>query len=200
MRTGRLRTLLFCGALFVLAFVLTVIGLGFVKHKKPADSVTHKFGSAKDIPGLSIGETVDLPILRSIDGSQVDLSQLKNHILFVGFISESCQACISDLEFWKASKQEASEKGADFFLISIDNPLETQNFVEAHGLRDFQVVFGSETQVLTLFKVGIVPQYLLLTSQGKVVGRWNGIRGYDSSKPESKRILSEVFDLVKSNR
>ena len=77
-------------------------------------------------------------------------------------------------------KAEAAKRRVAFFLISSDDDLaRVKRFAVAYELTDLPLLFDPNHKVLRSFKISFVPQYFLMTSSGKVIQRWTGVRNHD---------------------
>jgi peroxiredoxin len=166
-------------ALFTIAAVITMLAIqrwGRTENR----SIPEHQGSLDSIPGLTDGESVALPKLPSLENNYVDLSTQEQKYLLCAFISTECAGCSQDQPFWKNLRREIGEKGVGFYLISIDvDQAKVQSYAKAYEFADLPVLFDPQRQALTAFKIHFVPQYVLLTSSGRVIRRWNGVRRYD---------------------
>jgi hypothetical protein len=84
-----------------------------------------------------------------------------------------------------------------FYLISIDvDQAKVQGFAKAYEFADLPVLFDPQRQALTAFKIHFVPQYVLLTSSGKVMRRWNGVRRYDPNRQAATDNLDGLRERI----
>lgn len=131
------------------------------------------------IPGVAEGQVVRLPRLPSLRNESVELNAVKQKYLLCAFISSECATCAEDQRFWKDVSKETAAS-VDFHVISIDvDKSMIERYAKAYQFDDLSVLFDPDRQALTTFNIRFVPQYILLTPEGKVVSRWNGLRRYD---------------------
>lgn len=162
------------------------------KRAKDPPTTTQQ-GTLNDIPGVAEGETVKLPKLQTLQNNYVDLSALKENYLLGVFVSTECAGCAQDSQFWKDLRQETSEKDVAFYVISLDVDQEkVERFVQAYSFGDLPVLFDPQREALTSFKIHFVPQYILLTREGRVGASWKGLRRYD---PKQKDAVDKLEGL-----
>jgi peroxiredoxin len=176
-----------CGATYVL-----------IHRWTPVDPETNVISSTgnhdrlEGVSGPSVGETVALPQLTTLDGVIVNLNRLGKERLLCVFISSRCPGCTRDAELWQELNREAVKRNAGFYLIDVsDERAEVERFVTAYNLQQLSILFDPTHKVGPQLKVGFVPQYVLFTQNGEVVRRWDGIRHYDKSG--SSEGLAEYF-------
>lgn len=149
-------------------------------------TATTRQGSLDEVPGLVAGDVVKLPKLPTLKNDYVDLSTPEKQYLLCAFISTDCEGCSEDQRFWKDLRNEISDKNAKFYVISVDrDQAKVQTFARRYDFEDLPVLFDPQREALAAFKIQFVPQYVLLTSGGKVVTRWNGIRRYEPAGGEN---------------
>ena len=183
-------------ALFTIAAVTTMLAIQKWRRTENRSIPEHQ-GSLDSIPGLTDGESVALPKLPSLENNYVDLSTQEQKYLLCAFISTECAGCSRDQPFWKDLRREIGEKGVGFYLISIDvDQTKVQSFAKAYEFADLPVLFDPQRQALTAFKIHFVPQYVLLTSSGKVIRRWNGVRRYDPNRQEATDKLDGLRERI----
>ncbi len=148
--------------------------------RKQSAPIAQRGGSLEDIPGLSEGESVKLPKLPALGSGEVDLSKTDQKYLLCVFISTECAGCSQDEPFWKALRNEISEKQIDFYVIAVDaEQSKVENFAQAYEFSDLPVLFDPQRRAVEAFRISFVPQYVLLEKEGRVLGRWNGIQRFN---------------------
>ena len=183
----------------LIAFALTLLVL------KGAPQLFHPRSPAAPVagpepPGVSVGDVVALPELSTLDGTPASLKGLaENHMLCVVFTTE-CAACTDDAPLWQALSVEAEKHHTAFRVLSLDDDRERiKRFAEAYEFANLPVLFDPNHQeLLNALKISFVPQYLLLSSSGRVLGRWLGAQQYDPAKHQSAE-LDHFFEPVNSN-
>lgn len=170
--------------LFIIAAAVTVV----VIHRWRRDGAyadTPKV-MQDEIPGLTEGELVHLPKLPNLKNEYVDLSSGNDKYLLLAFLSTECPGCGREQPFWKDITRELDEKNVTFYLICLDVDQSTvEKFARAYEFADLPVLFDPQRLALNAFKPRVVPQYVLFTPDGKVMGRWDGTRRYDPQQTKA---------------
>ncbi len=186
-------------AMFIIAAGITMFVVQ--RWRKTDDTAaTKRQGSLDEIPGLAAGDVVKLPKLPSLKNDLVDLSTPEKQYLLCVFISTDCEGCSQDERFWKDLSNEISDKNVKFYVISVDrDQAKVQTFATTYEFQDLPVLFDPQREALGAFKIQFVPQYVLLTSSGKVVTRWNGIRRYKPGGQSATEKLDGLRELLSSS-
>lgn len=159
--------------LFVAAFGLILL---IIQWNRTERSPAATRDDAAGMAGLSRGEVITLPEVPRLSGGTVSLGKLREKHLLVGLFSTTCPGCSKDSKFWRSLQAEAARRNVAFYLIAIDREQESvERFAKAYGFDDLPVLVDSTGAVAKAFEVSIVPQYVLLNSQGQVRERWNGL-------------------------
>jgi peroxiredoxin len=181
--------------LFSIAFAITFFAIQRRSEQKEDPSSNYK--SVGEVPGLTKGETVDLPELVSLSGEPAMLKNSKKGYILCGVISTTCSRCTIDVELWKALNAEAAKKNVAFYLISPDDDQDgMKRFATAHGFENLPILIDPRRQIGLTFKIHLVPQYILLTTDGLVVERWPGLSYYDPNNPKSAQKLARFFKPI----
>jgi hypothetical protein len=97
---------------------------------------------------------------------------------------------------WRDLSAEATRRNVSFYLISTDESQgRVQKFAMAYSFDDLPVLLGQQNTVLHTFKIQFVPQYLLMTRDGRVVERWNGVTNYDA-KQRGDAQIAQFFKSI----
>lgn len=180
--------------LFISAAAITTVAVR--RWRKPDAKAALKTLEARNaIPGVAEGEVVGLPKVNDLNGDPLDLGGSKDRHHLFAFISTQCPSCIEDRLLWNELSQELIGKNVDLRIISVDRDRsEIQRFVEAHELKNLSILYDPHGEILSTFKIKILPQYVLVTSQGVVLRRWNGIQRYDPSVSSAIEKLDRLAD------
>ena len=171
--------------LFIIAAAVTVVVIHRWRRNGGYANTPPKVVPDK-IPGLAEGELVHLPKLPNLKNDYVDLSSGNDKYLLLGFLSTECPACGREQPFWKDITRELDGKNVTFYLVCLDVDLATvEKFARAYEFADLPVLFDPERRALSAFKPRVVPQYVLFTSDGKVMARWDGTRRYDPQQTKA---------------
>ena len=186
-------------ALFIIAAGTTIFVIQRWR-KTENTTLTTRQGSLDEIPGLVAGDVVKLPKLPTLKNDYVDLSTPGKQYLLCAFISTDFEGCSEDERFWRDLRNEIGDKNVKFYVISIDrDQAKVQTFARTYGFEDLSVLFDPQREALAAFKIQFVPQYVLLTTGGKVVTRWNGIRRYEPGGQNAIEKLDGLRELLSSS-
>lgn len=182
--------------------VLFCIGFAvvfFVKQKSAIhEDMAHvRQSDQESAPGITVGETVTLPAIANlISGDAVGLSDKGEKYILCAFFSVECPNCSIDTEFWKDLLEESGKRDVGFYLISVDDDQAgVKKFAQAHAFDDLPVYFDPHSSARESFKISIVPQYLLMSRDGRIVGRWNGVRRYNGKQRDFEK-LAQLFQPI----
>jgi hypothetical protein len=170
--------------LFVLAGAGTLLLIQRTRRYQ-ANAVPLHVEALDNTPGLAEGELVSWPRLPNLSNQYVELNSVKQKYLLFAFISAECAHCAQDQPFWKDLIKETAPSVA-FYVISIDDDQsKVEKYARAYQFDDLPVLFDPEHKALATFNIRFVPEYILLTPEGKVLGRWNGLRRYDPKQTKA---------------
>lgn len=187
-------------ALFAVAAAVTTLAIRRWRGTKANPNYISQ-ESLNNTPGVSEGERVSLPNLPRLVDGYVDLNTVKEKYLLCAFISTECPGCAKDQPFWEKLNEELAGKNVAFYLISVDDDRSrVERFVEAYEFQNLPVLYDPKGQTLMSFKIKVLPQYVLLTEGGRVMGRWNGIRHYDPKQSNAMDKLSGLLDHLSAPR
>jgi len=57
-------------------------------------------------------------------------------------------------------------------------------------------LFDPQREALVAFKIHLVPQYILLTPEGRIVASWKGLRRYDPKQQNAMDKLDGLRDRL----
>lgn len=126
--------------------------------------------------------------LESLSGEKVQLSDLKDKIIFLNFWASWCGPCKEEMPSIETLYQCYKQRDFVFLTISVDyeGPEPVRKFIEKHPYR-FPVLLDPKGKTLDLFEISKIPATLIIDRKGKMIGRVIGPRDWSSP---------EVFSLV----
>ena len=171
--TARLKTVLSV-VVFVMAAALTYLGVTHWRSKAEPQTTNNTIAG---IDGLREGDVVALPQMRTLKGERAALENAaEDKFLFV-FFTPTCEGCSLDAALWKSLNEESAQRNVAFYVIDVGNDRAAlDKFIEAYGLGSLPILVPEGRGVGPIFKVNIVPQYLLIAKGGKVLHRWDGVQ------------------------
>lgn len=135
------------------------------------------------VQGLNAGETVTLPELSDLGDGTVRPGGAGRKYTLIAFFSSSCPGCVVDSDMWRDLNVETPKRDASFYLINVgDEPEAVKKFAAAHDLGGLPLLFDPQRKVGHDLRVNFVPQYVLLSAEGRVIKRWDGVQNYDRRK------------------
>ncbi|SRR6266567_4881029 len=169
-------------ALFVVSLAATMFAIHKWRGRRSPAPNTHE-GSLENIPGLAVGDTVKLPTLPTLENKATDLSAREQTYLLLAFFSTKCEGCSLDQPFWKDLRKEIAGQSVAFFIVAIDvDQAAIQRYASSYDFADLPVLFDPQKSALAGFRIQFVPQYVLFSTDGKVIHRWTGIRRYEPGR------------------
>lgn len=175
---------------FVVAASLTYLGVTHWSNRQ--SQPTKHNDTIEGIDGLIEGDVVALPELKTLNGEPAALDGVKTQKFLFVFFTPACVGCSMDAPLWKSLKEEADKRSAAFYLIDAGHDrVALDKFVAAHDLAALPILTSDGRNAAQLLKVNIVPQYLLIAKDGKVLHRWDGVRRYEQPPPREE--LAKFF-------
>ncbi len=131
--------------------------------------------------------------LESLSGEKVQLSDLKDKIIFLNFWATWCGPCKEEMPSMETLYQRYKERGFVFLTISVDyeGPEPVRKFIEKRRYR-FPVLLDPKGETLDLFEISKIPATLIIDRKGKVIGRVIGPRNWSS--PEVFLIVDQMLN------
>jgi thiol-disulfide isomerase/thioredoxin len=118
----------------------------------------------------TVGKPVDLQFT-SVDGSKVDLANLKGKVVLVDFWATWCMPCIGELPHVKEAYDKYHPKGLEIVGISLDREKESlTEFVASHHIEWPQYFDGQEWQnkFAVQFHIESIPAMWLVDKKGNL--------------------------------
>jgi len=116
-----------------------------------------------------------VPPLTGIDQKgnevKVEYPSSKKTVLF--WFSAECPSCEYDLEFWKQIYQKHNSGMLRFFGVTSSEKDKTEEFVKKFQL-EFPVLVLSDFSLLEKYRVEVIPQTMLIDTNGVVQKVWPG--------------------------
>lgn len=137
--------------------------------------------------------------VKSIEGVELSLAQLKGKVIVINFWFEGCAPCIAELPALNRLKEEYESRDVVFIAFGRDNTLSIKDFLKTRTFnyhivsadfelsKDFCVILGGWPTNMVLDKNGILRQ---IFSSGHVDEKANAY-AYDKMKPIIDQYLSD---------
>lgn len=184
-----------CTVLNGLLLVGCVILVGAVDLPHPAAAaVTDPFTALRitRMPATLPASAFDL---KSLDGRTVRSQELAGKVLLLNFWATWCGPCKEEMP--SLAKLQSQFDPAQFQVVTITadmHPKGIKQFLDHLGI-SLPVLFDEDQEVSRSFMVRGLPTTVLITPDGRVVGRAVGPRAWDSE--ESVALVRHVLEGMK---
>lgn len=130
---------------------------------------------------VSLGEAAPQFSGKSLDGKEVNLSDLRGQVVLLDFWATWCGPCVQELPHIRRAFERYGKKG-DFAVIGIsldEDPDRVRGFVKQRRIGWPQIVGGpaAKNEIAKAYFVEAIPATYLIDRHGKVVAK--DIRGKD---------------------
>jgi peroxiredoxin len=165
---------------FLIAGIETVTASGAKSQK-----LNHKTGGLFRDAGVREISRITLPediSLLDLNGKKVSVADLKGRIVFIYFWSTWNADC--RVEMPSMEKLYKRFKNKDFFMAAVnlnESVSRIKKFFNGHRLT-FTALLDSEGKIGERFGINKVPLTFILDKDGRVIGKANGIRNWNSKQ------------------
>jgi len=122
----------------------------------------------------------DVPLL-TLNGRPTNLRALRGKVVFVNLWATWCPPCVAELPGIQALAARVDTQRVAFALVSLDqNPRRAQAFAKRRGLT--LPIYFPAAPLPAPFETESIPATLVLTPDGRVDFRHEGMADYDSPK------------------
>lgn len=155
--------------------IIAILMLLLVAQIVQNQLLVHRSQAAATLPASPIiGKHITAPALSSIDGQDLDLSQMSGTYHVLIFFHTKCEYCSLDLPLWKAIGQGAASRDIDVVGVTPETDTEAvAQFVRQNDIR-FPVLLDPEGQLQRQLGVDGTPTKALLSSDMRVLQVWHG--------------------------
>ncbi|HSR49781.1 MAG TPA: TlpA disulfide reductase family protein [Acidobacteriota bacterium] len=169
-----IRAVAVLGLLYLLVLSLTASSLNWI----PADQ----------------RESVDLstPVLRTLEGEEVKLSDLDAKVLLVNFWATWCGPCRKEMPDLERLQKALADEGLQVVALSDDDPQAVRDYLKKNPY-DFRFVIDKKGDLYNRmgFPGGVLPASMVVDSQGRVALVHVGLYDWDAPEVvESLRALA----------
>lgn len=128
-------------------------------------------------------------VLRTSDGRQINLRELRGKVVFVNLWASWCPPCVAEMPGIEALYQKTDKTKVAFVMISLDeNPAKAQALLRRRAYT-FPVYFPAGP-LPAPFDSPSIPSTVILAPDGQVASRHDGMADYDT--PEFKAALEQL--------
>jgi len=143
---------------------------------------------------VSLNETQDLDFdldLRSLNGNDLHLSDLKGKVLFINIWATWCAPCIAEMPNIQSLYNKIDNDNIEFVMLSMDqDQSKARKFIERKEFTFPSYVPASP--VPEVFKVPSIPTTFVVNKAGKIVSEEVGMAKYDTKR--FKQYLEKLAD------
>jgi len=161
-------------------------------------AITMTSSSPLSIPSFGIqrfNEKREAPpfSLKTLNGSQVSLSDFKGKPMILKFWATWCPSCVEELsQMEKFSEGKKDQLHILMPAIDGDKEKRVQSVVKKHKVT-LPVLLDVKEKIARTYKVTFIPVTFLIDREGMIVGMIVGER--DWSSPEAWSAIKEILDL-----
>ena len=134
-----------------------------------------------------------VPPLTGIDltGKEVKVEYPSSKKTVLLWFSSDCSSCEDNLEFWRQIYQKRNSEMLRFFGVTTSEVDKTEEFVKKFQL-EFPVLVLSDFSLLEKYRVEVIPQTMLIDSNGVVQKVWPGTLSENHKKEIEAMISSSL--------
>jgi peroxiredoxin len=127
---------------------------------------------AQNAPSGTYGEADFDWSLRTLDGEELTLEQMRGSVLFINMWATWCRPCVLELGGIEALSESLEGSGVTFLLVSPEDPEHVARFLEIH---DLDVPAYVEAQEMPpAFGLRALPTTYVVDREGRIVLRHRG--------------------------
>jgi len=130
--------------------------------------------------------------LKTFDGKEVVLSELKGKVIVINFWATWCPPCRMEIPHLKAVFEEHRSDGLELIGISVDRGGEdvVKPFVEKNGL-EYTIVMADNEVLKKYGPIDSIPVTVIVDRQGNIRHRWIGYRSEKDFVQALKPLLEQ---------
>jgi thiol-disulfide isomerase/thioredoxin len=155
----------------IVCFMLVIMSFSLVLHADPMDlSAELREGFRKaGLPLLREKRPVKDFTLKTVDGVDIKLSQLKGKVVFLNFWATWCPPCRLEMPSMEILYQRFKGRGLEFVAVDIgENNSQVRDFVRDNAYT-FPVVLDTSGKVSGDFGIQAVPATFIIDRDGKMI-------------------------------
>ena len=149
--------------------LLAIIAVGLLRPgATPTGSSTSSSSGAP--VGLQVGDAAPNFTLKTLDGKQMSLSQLRGKPVLLNFWYSTCPGCLAEIpgmQRFYAAQQAAGKDLVILGINSVDGAQTVQQFVQTNGLT-YSLALDNNQQVATLYHLTATPTSYFIDRQGMI--------------------------------
>jgi hypothetical protein len=166
-----------CAAVLCVIAITTGLAISLqprVHANTGIDFLTNTPANTQD--GPAVGEIINLFSWRSRSGRTLAESVKGHSLALVVVVNPSCDRCVSAKETLRALRERVGQSKIPYFVIFADGADPAKYFSYADSLNlGAEVFVWSNRDTRSSLSTMPAPSHLLVTNEGLVVNKWNGI-------------------------
>ena len=148
-------------------------------------------GEPPAAPEVKVGAPAPDFALKTLDGTEVRLSDLRGKVVFVNLWATWCPPCRKELPTMVRFYREYRDRGVEILAVSEDrDPRAVRKAVGRYGIT-FPVLLDENKRVYNLYRATGVPETHLIDRQGII--RHTVIGPFDWTAPEVARAVEALL-------
>ena len=142
-------------------------------------------------PEVDVGAPAPDFALKTLDGTQVRLSELRGKVVFVNLWATWCPPCREELPTMVRFYRAYRDRGVEILAVSEDrDPRAVRKALERYGI-PFPVLLDENKRVYNLYRATGIPETHLIDRQGII--RHTVIGPFDWTAPEVARTVEALL-------
>jgi peroxiredoxin Q/BCP len=138
--------------------------------------------------GLDLGSVVPSFSRETISHTTFNIDEVKGSKVVTIFFSTKCPGCIKDIDNWKHLYDLCLKNNTKVLGVSTGDKATINKFAELYDLK-FDIIADTTGNLSGLYKVGIIPQKLIINENSQVE--------YISHGYSNQNELSALIDIIK---
>ncbi|MDR3248720.1 MAG: TlpA family protein disulfide reductase [Treponema sp.] len=166
----------------IVCVMVVIMSFSLVLHADPMDlSVKVQDGFKKaGLPLLRQKRAVKDFTLKTVDGKDLNLGQLKGKVVFLNFWATWCPPCRLEMPSMEILYQRFKGKGLEFVAVDImENNRQVSDFVRDNAYT-FPVALDANGEISGNFGIQAVPATFIIDRDGKIILATVGARDWNT--------------------
>lgn len=139
-------------------FLVLIIALGFAIYQ----------ATSKQTKKPQVGEEAPDFKLTTLDGKEVQLSEMRGKAVMLNFWGTWCPPCRTEMPAMQKIYEKYKSKGFEILAVNIaETDIAVSNFAHQYKLT-FPIPMDRNKEVVRLYKIGPLPSSIFIDAQGKI--------------------------------